>query len=157
MPLELQSTLKRSDELSLPEEKEVYKWSAPARPFKRRNREFYVSLISIAALFSLILFLIEGFLPVVLVVSLVFLFYVLSTIEPDNIDYKITNYGIRIHERLAPWQEMTRFWFVSRFGSELLIIETIRIPGRIEIIISPEDKPKIMALLNKKILHEEVP
>ena len=85
-------------------ERDLVTWTAPARPFKRRDRQFYVTTFAIAGIVSLVLFLAEGAMPVILIISLVFLYYVLSTVEPESIEYKITNRGIKIAGRLTPWQ-----------------------------------------------------
>ena len=77
-------------------ERNLVTWTAPARPFKRRDRQFYVTTFAIAGIVSLVLFLAEGVMPVILIISLVFLYYVLSTVEPENIEYKATTRGIKI-------------------------------------------------------------
>lgn len=138
-------------------EKELVTWEAPARPFKRRNKEFYVTLIGIASLISLILFFVEGWLPVVLIVSIVFLFYVMSTVEPEKIVYKITTKGITILDKKNDWRGMKRFWFTGRYDSELLVIETFYLPGRIELVVSPEMKEKIKKALADYLIYEEAP
>jgi len=46
-------------------EKDLITWIAPARPFKRRDRQFYLTTISIAGIVCLILFLAEGAMPVI--------------------------------------------------------------------------------------------
>src|SRR3990167_3231537 len=137
-----ESTFKKSEESPSEEpkpvviqkeaEKELLTWTAPARPFKRRDREFYITIIAIAGIVGLVLFLIEGFMPVILIVSLVFLFYVLSTVEPENIEYKITNKGIKVVDKRTDWSLINRFWFSRRFDSELLVVETLGLPGRME-------------------------
>ena len=138
-------------------EKVVVVWKAPARPFKRRNREFYVTLIAIAAIVALVLFLVEGFMPVLLIISLVFLFYVLSTVEPEEIEYSITNKGVKIANQETPWDGIVRFWFTRRFDNEILILETLRLPGRLEVVISTEDKEKIRTALAEFVPEEETP
>lgn len=138
-------------------EKDLLVWSAPARPFKRRNRDFYITIIAIAAIFSLVLFLVEGFLPVVLIVSLVFLFYVLSTVEPEKVEYKITNKGIKFAGKRTDWPMMTRFWFTKRFDVHLLVIETLVFPGRLELVIEPELEPEINRVCSRYLVNEEVP
>ena len=45
-------------------EKDLVTWIAPARPFKRRDRQFYLTTVSIAGIVCLILFLAEGAMPV---------------------------------------------------------------------------------------------
>lgn len=138
-------------------EKDLVSWTAPARPFKRRDREFYITIIAIAGIVGLVLFLIEGFMPVILIISLVFLFYVLSTVEPENISYKITNQGIKVAERRTDWTIMGRFWFSRRFNSELLVVETLGLPGRMELVINSADKEEIKKALTPYLPEEEAP
>ncbi len=138
-------------------EKDLVSWTAPARPFKRRDREFYITILAIAGIVGLVLFLIEGFMPVILIVSLVFLFYVLSTVEPENIEYKITNKGIKIVDKRTGWALMNRFWFSRRFDSELLVVETFGLPGRMELVINSKDKEEIKKALSSYVVEEEAP
>ena len=138
-------------------ERDLVIWTAPARPFKRRDRQFYVTTFAIAGIVSLVLFLAEGVMPVILIISLVFLYYVLSTVEPENIEYKATTRGIKIAGRLTPWQSLTRFWFGRRFDNSLLIVETPAVPGRIEIVIRPEIKDELKKKISEFIPYEEIP
>lgn len=128
-------------------ERDLATWQAPARPFKRRNKEFYVTIVAIAAIVGLILFLVEGFMPVILIISLVFLFYVLNTVEPEEIEYKITSKGIKVADRRTRWDVMVRFWFSRRFDNELLVVETLTLPGRMEFVVNPEQKQNIKKAL----------
>lgn len=137
------------------EEKVLFAWSAASRPFKRQTREFYITAASIAVLFGLILFLIDGIMPVLLIVAFAFLFYVLSTVEPEKVDYKITSYGIRIANSLNPWENLGRFWFSKRLGSHVLVMEVGGLIGRIELVYDEKDKPEIEKILKKHLLHEE--
>ena len=138
-------------------EKNLFTWTAPARPFKRRNREFYITLIAGSAIVGLVLFLIEGWMPVILIISLIFLFYVMNTVEPEKIEYKITNKGIKVADKLTDWGVLTRFWFSRRFDSTLLIFEIVRLPGRLELVVSPDEKEKIRKSLSKYLPEEEAP
>lgn len=162
MPAQNESTLKetssnRGEEVKHEPEKDLVAWQAPARPFKRRNREFYVTIVAIAAVVGLILFLVEGFMPVILIISLVFLFYVLSTVEPEDIEYKITNKGIYVAGRKTEWNNLLRFWFSRRFDSQLLIVQTVSLPGRLELVIDPGKKEEIKKTLLNYMPEEEVP
>jgi hypothetical protein len=139
------------------EEKELLTWIAPARPFKRRNRDFFVTIGGMAAIVALVLFLIDGFLPVILIISLVFLGYVMATVEPENIEYKITTKGIKIAGKVTEWNIMGRFWFTKRLDNELLIIETRVLPYRLEIVINSEVKDQIKRILSDYLTHEEIP
>ncbi len=138
-------------------EKVLLSWQAPSRPFKRRSRDFYVTLVAMSSMVGLVIFLIEGFMPILLLISLVFLFYVLSTVEPEMIEYQITNKGVKIASNTTGWQFMNRYWFASRFGSTLLIIEAYNLSGRMELVIDPGSKDKINKTLKEFLVYEQVP
>ncbi len=139
------------------EEKTLYSWKAPSRPFKRRDREFWTTVIAIAGVFGLILFLIEGVMPVILIISLIFLFYVLSTVPPEEVEHKITTYGFRLAEQLTPWENITRYWFTERFGIKIIVFETITIPGRLEFVAENAEKEVLKKTLDKYVAEEEAP
>lgn len=137
-------------------EKDLITWIAPARPFKRRDRQFYLTVVSIAGIVCLILFLAEGVMPVILIISLIFLYYVMSTVPPQDLEYKITNKGVKVAGSRTDWQLLGRFWFGKRYDSELLIFETAMIPNRMELVIKPEIKEEIRKILKDYLLEEEI-
>jgi hypothetical protein len=138
-------------------EKDLVVWTAAARPFRRRDKQFYVTTISIASLVCLILFIAEGAMPVILIISLIFLYYIMATVEPEKIEYKITNKGIKIAGKVTPWELMGRFWFSQRSGSELLNLEIFVLPGRMELVIDPLKKEEIRRTLHEYLTEEEIP
>jgi hypothetical protein len=156
---------KRNEEVKEPEpvvvrrepERELVSWSALARPFKRRTRQFYVTAVAIVSVVGLILFLAEGIMPVVLLVSLVFLFYVMNTVEPQTVEYKITTKGVSMAGKKVDWNVLGRFWFTKRSGSDLFIIETTNFPGRMEFVIKEENKEEIKKALSSYLPEEEIP
>ena len=154
-----QATAQQSVQSPLPPrpepEKLLFSWKAPARAFKKREREFWVRLIVIASIFGFILFIVEGAMPVVLLIALVFLFYILSTVEPETIEYAVTNKGIKVADRRNDWELFTRFWFTKRLNTDLLILETLVVPGRLELVINDSDKEKIRKTLSLYIPEEE--
>ena len=137
-------------------EKALFTWKAPARSFKKREREFWVKLIAIASIFAFILYIVEGAMPVILLIALVYLFFILSSVEPEVIEYKITNRGIDIAQTKNDWQLINRFWFSKRMGSDLLVLETFYLTGKLELIINEKDKDKIKTILGQYIPEEEV-
>jgi hypothetical protein len=147
-----------SQEPRAPEpEKLLFSWTAPARPFKRRDRDFWVTIIVITVIIGLVLLFAEGFMPVILIISVIFLYYILSTVEPENIDYKITTRGLKMAEKLNPWSNLGRFWFTKRFNDQTLVFEAFTLGGRLDVVIKSTDKEKIKSILSKYLLHEEAP
>lgn len=137
-------------------ERDLVTWTAPSRAFKRHGRKFYVTAFSMAGVVSLVIFLAEGIMPVILIISLVFLYYVLSTVQPESIEYKITNKGFKIAGKETGWQSVVRFWFSSRSGSELLNFGLTILPGKIELVINPEIKDRLKKEISAYVPYEEV-
>lgn len=137
------------------EEKELFSWKAPARPFKKRDKEFFTTVAAIGLLMGLILFFTGGFLPVAVIIALVFLVYVLSTVPPEEVEHKITTRGVYFAGKQNPFIELRRFWFTHRFGSDLLVLETMRLPGRLEFVVEKKDEGIIKKHLSEYILFEE--
>lgn len=136
-------------------EQTAYEWTAASRPFKKRNRQFYTTVGLITGLISLILFFAGQFLPIAVVISIAFLGYVLSSVPPERVTNKITTYGVRADEALFYWDELGRFWFEDRYGEPLVNIETARFPGRITLLMNPDQKETIEAILSRVLLQEK--
>lgn len=134
------------------EEKTLFEWEAPERSFKKRDKDFWITVVAILVLFSVVLVFIKEFFLIVALVSVLFLYYVLSTVPPENVKYKITNRAIHFGDSQYNWNVLLRFWFRKSLNSELLEFETnLRIPRQISFVIKEEDKPKIKEIILKKL------
>lgn len=134
----------------------LFHWVSPARPFKKRNREFFTTIAALGFLIGLILFFIDGVLPVAVVLALVFLVYVLASVEPEQVEHRITNKGVVFAGKRYAWDELGRFWFTQRFGNDLLIVEIFKLPGRLEIVVAPQDMLEIRKHLEPRLEFEKV-
>ena len=139
------------------EEKVLFSWSGPVRPFKKRGREFFSTVIALAILVGIIFFFIEGVMPVIVIGAVVFLVYILSTVPPGDVDYSITNRAIRVGEKGYFWEQMSRFYFTERWGQELLVVDMpTAFPGRLEMVLTGEiDKEALKEALLKYLPMEK--
>lgn len=134
------------------EEKIKIEWEAPERSFQKRNKDFWITIISILILVSVILFLVKEFFLIVALISILFLYYVISTVPPQDIKYKITNRAIYFGESNYEWDLLTRFWFKKSLSSQMIHFETkLRFPRRVSLVINSIDKEKIKEIVLKKI------
>jgi hypothetical protein len=138
-------------------ERELVSWKAPARAFKRRDRQFFVNVFAIAGIIGLVIFFAEGIMPVILIVSLIFLYYVLSTVPPENIEYLVTTFGIKVAGKLTPWNELEFFWLGKRLDNDVLLFETTQLPGRLELVIDQDVKEKAKREISAYIPYNEAP
>ncbi|HLE49071.1 MAG TPA: hypothetical protein VI819_03525 [Patescibacteria group bacterium] len=138
-------------------EKDLYSWNAASRPYKKRDRDFWITTVLITGISGMILLFVEGFMPVILIISIIFLYYILNSVEPEMIQFKITNRGVKMADKLNAYDELGRYWFSKRYNNEIIVFEAYTIGGRLEMVINPTDKEKIKKALSKYLTFEEVP
>ncbi len=134
--------------------KVLLRWQAPVRPFKQRNREFWSTTAAILALASLILFFAQEWLLIIVILSFVFLYYVLSSNQPQKMEYKITAKGIKIPDvpEIIDWKWLVGYWFSNKWDHELINLKTkLANPPIIQMVI-PKNKKKAAADILKKRL-----
>lgn len=138
--------------------KVLYTWNAPARPFKRRNKEFWTTVIAIVFLVALILFFVKEWFLIAAIISLTFVYYVLSTVEPEEMEYKITNKGVIYAGQTYAFENISQFWFSEKYEQRVVNLELRSggLVGRITILIGKGDQAKIREILLKYLIEEEV-
>ena len=136
-------------------ERTLLEWQSAARPFKKRDREIFLTAGAIVALISLILLFVKEFLLVAVILSLYFVFWVLNTVIPEKVSHKITNKGIGTGGKTYKWEELSRFWFTKKWENKILNVETkMRFPGGLLILLGPE-KEKVKKILGKYLTFEK--
>lgn len=138
--------------------KVLYSWQAPIRSFKKRNKEFWTTVILIVFLVGLILFFLQEFLLIAAIIALTFVYYVLSTVEPEMAEYKLTNRGVNYAETPYPWDEISQFWFSQKNGMQSVNFQ-LKGPGlvsRINILIGDGSQKTIREIMLKYLTEEEV-
>ncbi len=136
----------------------LYTWKAPLRPFKKRDKEFWTTVISIVFLVGLILFFVKEWFLIAAIISLTFVYYVLSTVEPEEVEHKITNRGVIFAGQTYAFENISQFWFSEKYDQKVLNFELAGngIIGRITLLIGKGDQTKIKEILLKYLVEEEV-
>lgn len=131
-------------------------WQAPVRPFKKRDKEFFTTVAAIAFLVCVILLFIKEWLGIAVVASLVFVGYVLATVEPEKTEHEITTRGVKTGDKLYKWEELNRFWFSDKWGQTILNIDTkLRFPSRLIMLLNDQPQDKIKQMLSRYLQFEE--
>lgn len=111
-------------------------WKAPGRPYKKRTRSYFASILLLALLFEIILFLFSQYALMTVVASLVFLSIVLATTPPSNFQYRISTEGVMVEDHFFLWDELYDFYFKKRNGIDVLHIRTYAmIPGELTLTL----------------------
>lgn len=135
----------------------LYAWSAPSRPFKKHNRNYFTTIAVIVLLVSLILVFAGQFVPMAVVCAVAFMIYVINTIPPQEIQYSITTYGVRIGDKLYYWDLMTRFWYGEKYGKKLLYIQIIEFPERLTLVLGDANTEILTSIFSELLLLEKPP
>jgi hypothetical protein len=101
----------------------LLQWVADSRVSIRRSREYYSSLAVIVLLISLILFFAGQILLIFVLLSFLFISYVLATVKAEQVRIQVTSYGIRYNGKLYYWYQLGRFWIRKNRGVEEVHVE----------------------------------
>jgi len=138
------------------QEQELFKWSAPERPYKPVSNQFFTTAIAIVVLISIVLALSGEWMLITVLTSFVFAYYVWSMIPPDEIEYSLTSKGIRISGVLYAWNLLTRFWYENKWEYKLLVIDSpTSAPKRLYLVLSNQDFDAIGDIMAKYLLFEK--
>ncbi|MBU1104332.1 hypothetical protein L6255_03190 [Candidatus Parcubacteria bacterium] len=136
----------------------LFSWKAPSRAFKERDRQYFTTIFIIIFVLSLILVFIREFLLIGVILSLTFVYYVLSTVAPEEIEHKITTRGVVYAGTNYPYEGLLSFFFSKKYESQLLNVNTkAKFPGRMFMLIKKEDQEKIAKILSKYLNQDEEP
>ena len=134
------------------EEKVLFEWEAPERAYQKRNKDFWVTAVAILILVSVILIFIKEFLLIVALISVLFMYYAMSTVPPKNIKNKITNWGIYFGELRYPWSNLDKFWFKKDLSNEVIYFGTVlKFPTAVSMVINSNDRDKLKEIVLKRI------
>jgi len=136
--------------------KDLFVWQALARPYKKRNKEWYSTIAAIIFLLAVILIFLQEWTLIGVIISIGFLSYVLSSVPPEKVETKITTRGVFAGGKRFDWTLLYRFWFSEKWETQMLNIETrLGFPRRLMFVINKPDKQKIKKILEKYLILEK--
>ncbi|MFA5026141.1 MAG: hypothetical protein WC503_06570 [Candidatus Shapirobacteria bacterium] len=148
--------LPENEELDLNEEKVLFSWEAAERSYQKKDKDFWVTAIAILILVSVILIFIKEFFLIMALISVLFLYYALSSVPPGLISNKLTNRGLYFGELRYEWKILRKFWFKKNMSSDTINFETdLRFPRMISLVINQKDTEKLKEIIIKRIPHLE--
>jgi hypothetical protein len=139
------------------EEKALFEWKALERPFQKKDKEFWTTVLSVLGLVCLILFFVKEWFLIATLIAFLFLYYVLLTVKPEKRKYKITNKGVYISpsERIN-WDLLHRFWISEKWGHQMVNFGTwLKFPRVVSLVIPEEEKKELVETLEKYLPQEE--
>jgi hypothetical protein len=136
------------------EEKELIRFTSEERTYQIKSRDFYSTILVLAVLIGIILFFIEGIMPVLLDAAVVFVIFALHRTPPGTVQHVISNKGITTGGAKYPWEDMDAFWFEEK-GSRTLarFLMPRRWPGQLILVLPVKDEKVNKESLKKIFLN----
>lgn len=139
------------------EQSTVYlSWKSPSYLFKKRDKEFFRNIAAIVFLLLVILFFAREFPLILAVLSVAFLVYVFSTVQPDEVSHRITSIGIESGTRFYPWESLREFWIEKQWDQTMVVVIPNTGP-KILLILRGVTEKSVKDVLSRFIVFQEVP
>jgi len=132
-------------------------WTAPARPFRKKDRSFYTTAAILVILISMIALLAGEMILIGALFAFLFLIYVLNFVPPEDLEYKISTQGITIGDHFYHFQELDSFWFSQKEGFKLLnVLTQLRFPAQLIIMLGEEDEEEVKKAVARYLPFHEI-
>lgn len=137
--------------------KTLLAWTAPGRPFRKRNKEYFASIVLITLLLSVIAFLFSEYLLILVICSVAFVAIALAIVPPHDFHYRISTEGITVEDHFFLWQELYDFYFKNHDGIDTLRIRTHAfIPGELTITLGDMHREHVKSVLLPYLPYREL-
>lgn len=143
-----------------PNPQTILSWKAPLRPYVKRNANVLRFYFAITLLISLIIFFLGDRILLLPIWTVLFLFYVLTVTPPQEVEHKITKFGIvAAGGTTIRYEELSYFYFSKRFGYTMLTTITHGPFFYHNYLVIPNDeiKRRVIEILSSHMVYQEKP
>lgn len=138
----------------------ILSWKAPLRPYVKRKPSVLRFYFAIGLLLGLIVFFLGDRILLIPIGALLFLFYVLTVTPPQEVEHKITRFGVEAAGGvLIRYEDLSYFYFTNRFGYDVLTTVTHGPFWYHNYLVIPDEeiKHKIVEVLAAHLVYQEQP
>lgn len=137
--------------------KTLLSWVAPSRPFRKKDRSYYITIAIIVALLILISLLAKEIILIGVLLAFTFVVYVLAFIPPEDIEYKISTQGVTIGDHFYFWTDLDSFWFSQKEGCQIVhILTNLHFPGQLLLMLGDKSENEVKNVLAKYLPFSEI-
>lgn len=133
-------------------------WKSPSHPFKRRDRMFYQTIAAIVFLLVMIVFFMNDFMLIGVIIAIAFVAYAVTSVPPVEVEHKVTRLGLENAGQFFRWADLGAFWFERKWGYTSLVIQTrISFPAQIRAVVEKLSEEQVKKVMGKYLLFLEKP
>lgn len=137
----------------------IYSWKAPLRAYKKRSGNILRFYLALSLLLSLIVFFFGDKVLLIPILTLLFLFYVLTITPPPEIENSVTTFGIETAGISLRWEFLSHFYFSKKFHFTILTLVS-HAPYYYHaylVITDEETKQHVTSILSRHLMFVEKP
>jgi len=137
----------------------VFSWKAPLRAYKKQGKSTLRFFAALAVLLCLVTLFFGDWVLVIPILTVLFLFYVLTVTPPPEVENIITTFGIESAGVSIRWEILSHFYFTKKFGYNVLTLVSHGPYYYHAYFIAPNDeiKRQVVNILSKHIMFMEKP
>jgi len=135
----------------------LFAWKAPLRAYKKRSKNILRFYLALSLLISLLVIFFGDHILLIPILTLLFLFYVLTITPPPEVDNIITTFGIEAAGITMRWEFLSHFYFTKKFGFDILTVVS-HAPYYYHaylVIPNEEIKKKVVSIFSKHLMYME--
>lgn len=102
-------------------------WSAYEHDHIERGRDWYWALGIITASAALVSVLFGNIFFAILIITAALALGLVAGIEPDLVEFEVSDDGIRINDTLHTFEEILGFWVEERHERPILLVDTTKV------------------------------
>src|SRR5690348_12826115 len=92
------------------DDKVLVSWQSMQKPFRERSKDFYSTVLVLAVLVAIVLFFIEGIMPVLVVAAIVFVLFISTKTRPEIGEHSLNTQGVVTGGQKYLWSELFQYW-----------------------------------------------
>lgn len=132
-------------------------WSAPARPFRKKDRSYYTTIAILIILVSIVAILAGDRLIIGVLLAMGFVAYVLNFVPPEDVSNKISTQGITVGDHFYHWNNLDSFWIEEKDGHKVLSVLTLlRFPGMLMLLLDGVDQEEVKDICARYLPFHEI-
>lgn len=131
-------------------EKILITWKAKSRPYNPDQDKSRSVMLVMGVLITIILLLAGEWMIIVLMAAAAFYYYAQNRIPPEEVEYSITNKGLKAYGRVYLWWEFKSWWIEPKLTESLLAFDLISgVMGRMYIPLGAANQAQIQKILSE--------
>ncbi len=145
-----------AEDMGIEQEKVLLTWKAKSRPFNPDQERSRTVLIVLGVLLVVIFAFAGEWMLITLMAAGAFYYYAQNRVVPEEVDYSITNKGLKAFGRVYLWWEMRRWWVEAKINENLLVFDlTTGLMGRMYVPMGNVKQPEVEKVMAKYLIYEK--